>query len=57
MQLLVHRLNIPGLSGNEGLSKNKRTQTVAEYVEKKIRYNAMPPTVSTEGLNTVGVLK
>ena len=37
--------------------KKKRAQTVAELVVKKIRNNQMPPTVTMEDLNTLGVLK
>ena len=54
---LVHQPNIPGLPGNEGFTTRERAQTVAEFVVKKIRKNEMPPTVSIEDLNKMGVLK
>lgn len=54
---LVHQPNIPGLPGNDGLTTWERAQTVAEFVVKKIRNNEMPPTVTIEDLNTMGVLK
>ena len=54
---LVHQPNIPGLPGNEGFTTKERAQTVAEFVVKKIRNNEMPPTVTIENLNTMGVLK
>ena len=54
---LVHQPNIPGLPGNEGFSTKERAKTVAEFVVKKIRNNEMPPTVTIEDLNTMGVLK
>jgi hypothetical protein len=54
---LVHQPNIPGLPGNEGFSTKERGQTVAEFVVKKIRNNEMPPTVTIEDLNNMGVLK
>jgi hypothetical protein len=54
---LVHQPNIPGLPGNEGFTTKERAQTVAEFVVKKIRNNEMPPTVTIEDLNTMGVLK
>jgi hypothetical protein len=54
---LVHQPTIPGLPGNEGFSTNKRAQIVAEFVVKKIRNNVMPPTVTIEDLNNMGVLK
>jgi hypothetical protein len=54
---LIHQPNIPGLPGNEGFTTKERAQTVAEFVVKKIRNNEMPPTVTIEDLNTMGVLK
>ena len=54
---LVHQPNIPGLPGNDGFSTKERAQTVAEFVVKKIRNNEMPPTVTIEDLNAMGVLK
>jgi hypothetical protein len=54
---LVHQPNIPGLPGNEGFSTKENAQTVAEFVLKKIRNNEMPPTVTIEDLNNMGVLK
>jgi hypothetical protein len=54
---LVHQSSIPGLPGNEGFSTKERAQTVAEFVVKKIRNNEMPPTVTIDDLNNMGVLK
>lgn len=54
---LVHQPNIPGLPGNEGFNAKERAKTVAEFVVKKIRNNEMPPTVTIEDLNNMGVLK
>jgi hypothetical protein len=53
----VHQPNIPALPGNEGFSTREKAQTVAEFVVKKIRKNEMPPTVTIEDLNRMGVLK
>ena len=54
---LVHQPTIPGLPGNEGFTTRERAQKAAEFVVKKIRNNEMPPTVTIEDLNTMGVLK
>ena len=43
--------------GNEGFTTKEQAQTVAEFVVKKIRNNEMPPTVTIEDLNAMGVLK
>ena len=56
-KLLVHQPNIPGLPGNEGFSTMERVKTVAVFVVKKIRNNEVPPTVTIEDLNNMGVLK
>jgi hypothetical protein len=54
---LVHQPHIPGLPGNEGFATKERAQIVAEFVVKKIRNREMPPTVTIEDLNNMGVLK
>ena len=54
---LVHQPSIPGLLGNEGFTTKERAQKVAEFVVNKIRNNEMPPKVSMEDLNSMGVLK
>ena len=54
---LVHQPTIPGLPGNEGFTTKARAQKVAEFVVKKIKNNEMPPTVTIEDLNNMGVLK
>jgi len=53
---LVHQPNIPGLPGNDGFTTRERAQKVADFVVKKIRNNEMPPTVTIEDLNKMGVL-
>jgi hypothetical protein len=54
---LVHQPNIPGLPRNEGFTTKERAQVVAEFIVKKIRNNEMPPTVTIEELNSMGVLE
>jgi hypothetical protein len=54
---LVHQPNIPGLPGNEGFTTKKTAQIVAEFVVKKIRNSEIPPTVTIEDLNNMGVLQ
>lgn len=54
---LVHQPNVPGLPGNKGFTTREKAQTVAEFVVMKIRNNEMPPTVTIEDLNNMGVLK
>ena len=54
---LVHQPSIPGLPGNEGFSTRERALKVAEFVVRKVRANEIPPTVTIEDLNSMGVLK
>ena len=54
---LVHQPNIPALPGNDGFTTKERARRVAEFVVKKIRKNEMPPSVTIEDLNNMGVLK
>jgi hypothetical protein len=54
---LVHQPSIPALSGNEGFTTKEIAQKVAEFVVKKIIKNEMPPTVTSDDLNNMGVLK
>jgi hypothetical protein len=53
----VHQPNIPALPGNKGFTTKERAQKVAEFVVKKIRKNEMPPTVTSNDLNNMDVLK
>ena len=53
----MHQPNIPTLPGNKGFTTKERAQKVAEFVVKKIRKNEMPPTVISDDLNNMGVLK
>ncbi|MCE5211683.1 MAG: DUF4907 domain-containing protein [Deltaproteobacteria bacterium] len=52
----IHQPNIPALPGNEGFATGKRARKVAEFVVRKIRKNEMPPAVTVEDLNKMGVL-
>ena len=54
---LVCQPSIPAMPGNDGFTTKERAQKVADFVVKKIRKNEMPPTVTIEDLNKMGVLK
>ncbi|MBN1226337.1 MAG: DUF4907 domain-containing protein [Deltaproteobacteria bacterium] len=53
---LIHQPNIPALTGNKGFTTKERAKRVAEFVVNKIRKNEMPPIVTTDDLNNMGVL-
>jgi hypothetical protein len=56
-QVLVHQPSIPSLPGNDGFTTKEKAQKIADFVVKKIRKNEMPPTVTTNDLKKMGVLK
>ncbi|MHC1704132.1 MAG: DUF4907 domain-containing protein [Tenuifilaceae bacterium] len=54
---MIIQTNKPGLPGNEGFKTKESAQKVAELIISKIRKGEMPPTVTIEELNKLGVLK
>jgi len=54
--ILIHQPSRPGLPGNIGFATEEDAIKVAELVIKKIRNNEMPPTVTVEELEGLGVL-
>ena len=54
--VLVHQPTRPGLPGNSGFATDEDAMKVAELVIRKIRNNEMPPTVTIEELQVLGVL-
>lgn len=53
----IHQPNVPGLPGNEGFKTKEGARKVAEHVAGKIRNGVMPPSVSLEELQRLGVLE
>jgi hypothetical protein len=56
-RLFIHQPHVPGMSGNDGFADMEKAQKVAEFVVKKIKNNEMPPTVTMDDLNRMGVLR
>ena len=54
--VLVHQPSRPGLPGRAGFATEEDAMKVADLVIKKIRNNEMPPTMSIEELQELGVL-
>lgn len=54
-KLMIHQSIAPALSGNQGFKTKKQAQQVAELVIKKIISGVLPPTVTTEELNQLGI--
>lgn len=55
-KLLIHQPSIPGMPGNAGFKTKEKAQKVGEFVMKKIKNNEMPPTVSIDDLNKLGIM-
>ncbi len=55
--LMIHQPHIPAVSGSAGFKTEEYARKTAEFVVYKIRNNIMPPGVSFEELDSLGVLK
>src|SRR3954462_6962289 len=55
--LYIHQPAIPAVPGNEGFSTEAKAKKAAEFVAYKIRNNIMPPSVTPQELDSLGVLK
>jgi len=53
--LLISQKSIPALPGNDGFKEQAQAMQVAELVMQKIRNGEMPPTVTVEELNALGI--
>ena len=45
--------SVPGVPGNDGFKTEEDAKIIGEFVANKIRKNIMPPTVSTEELDSL----
>ena len=55
-QLMIHQPHIPAIQGNRGFGTSEEAQRVAELVIGKLEQGVMPPTVSLEELEALGVI-
>ncbi len=51
----VHQPNIPAVAGNRGFSTEGDAKKTGEYVANKIKNNIMPPSVTVQELDSLGV--
>ncbi len=56
-KLVIHQASIPAMPGNEGFTSREDAIKVAELVMYKIRKGEMPPTVTTDELRDLKVIK
>lgn len=52
----IHQPNIPAVMGNNGFSSEENALIAGEYVIQKIKNNILPPAVTPEELDSLGVL-
>ena len=52
----IHQPNIPAVMGNNGFSSYEKAKTAGEFVVQKMRNNILPPFVTPEELDSLGVL-
>ena len=55
--LYVHQPHIPAINGNRGFDTEEQAHKVAEFIVYKIKNNIMPPSVTPQELDSLGVLK
>lgn len=55
--LYIHQPHIPAVPGNRGFKTEADAKKAGEWAMHKIRNNIMPPTISVQELDSLGVLK
>ena len=51
----VHQPHVPAVAGNRGFTTETDARKTAEYVAYKIQHNIMPPSISVEELDSLGI--
>jgi hypothetical protein len=52
----IHQPHIPAVSGNQGFKSEAAARKAANLIVWKMKHNIMPPSISTEELDSLGVL-
>ena len=55
-EIHIHQPNIPAIMGNNGFSSEEKARAAGEFVIQKIKNNILPPAVTPEELDSLGVL-
>ncbi|MEW6470236.1 MAG: DUF4907 domain-containing protein [Bacteroidota bacterium] len=56
-QRYIHQYSIPAMPGNNGFKTPEAARKAGEFIAHKVRNNIMPPAVSPQELDSIGVLK
>ena len=54
-KMYLHQTNIPAVQGNNGFQTSRDAEKVANFVIGKIRKGLMPPTITTQELDSLGI--
>ena len=55
-KIYIHQPNIPAIMGNNGFSSEEDAQEAGEFIIQKLKNNIVPPSVTPEELDSLGVL-
>jgi hypothetical protein len=55
-KIYIHQPNIPAIMGNNGFSSEENAQEAGEFIIQKLKNNIVPPSVTPEELDSLGVL-
>lgn len=56
-KIYIHQPNVPAVMGNNGFSSEELARTAGEYIVSKIMKNILPPSVTPEELDSLGLLE
>lgn len=56
-KIYIHQPNVPAVMGNNGFSSEELARAAGEYIVSKIRKNILPPSVTPEELDSLGLLE
>lgn len=56
-KLMIHQPSIPGMAGNEGFKTKESAEKIAKLVINKIKNGEMPPSVTSEEMKKLKVIK
>jgi len=55
-KIYIHQPNIPAIMGNNGFSSEEKAREAGEFIVSKIMKNILPPSVTPEELDSLGLL-
>ncbi|MBL0339616.1 MAG: DUF4907 domain-containing protein [Bacteroidetes bacterium] len=55
-KIYIHQPNIPAIMGNSGFGSEEKAKKTGDFILNKIKNNIIPPSVTPEELDSLGVL-